>query len=131
MPDPSLAIQGAVFAALNTTPAVAGGRIYDSIPASASFPYVTIGDSDTAGDDNECFDASEVNIQVHVWSRAQGMPEAKQIASTIRDRLVTQFSISGFKVTNAEHVLTLSRRDPDGLTSHVIVEFRYLVDHDT
>lgn len=131
MSDPTLAIQGAIVAALNVATAVAGGRIYDSAPAEPSFPYVTVGEGDTVGDDNSCFDSSEVNIAVHVWSRAVGFPEAKGIAALVRARCKAEFTISGFKVVNAEFVTTRYLRDPDGLTSHAVVEFRYLVDHDT
>lgn len=129
MSDPSLLLQGAIVAALKASPAVAGGRIYDSVPPSPSFPYVTIGLSDTVGDDNECWDASECNVQVHVWSRAVGMPEAKGIAAMVRDRLTTEFSLTDFRVVNAQYVTTRYLRDPDGLTTHAVVELTYLIDH--
>lgn len=131
MTDPTLAIQAAIVAALKTATAVAGGRVYDSVPAEPTFPYVTVGDGDTVGDDNSCFESSEVNIPVHIWSRAVGFPEAKAIAALVRARCKVEFTISGFKVVNAEYVTARYLRDPDGLTSHAVVEFRYLVDHDT
>lgn len=130
MSDPSLEIQRAIVAALKVATAVAGGRIYDRIPDNPTFPYVQVGDGETVGDDNPCFDASEVNVQAHVWSRAVGYPEAKAIAAVVRTRLTQEFTITGFKVTEAEHVVTRYLRDPDGLTSHAVVEMRYLVDHD-
>ena len=129
MSDPSLAVQGAI----NTTLRNAGicqGRVYDRVPAKPTFPYVTIGEGDTVGDDNGCFDASEVNLSVHVWSRTVGFPEAKTIAGQIRGLLKTDFALPGFNVSVAEYVTTRYMRDPDGLTNHAVVEFRYLVDHD-
>lgn len=131
MSDPALAIQKAIVAALKEAPAVAGGRVYDRVPDVATFPYVSVGEGESIGDDNECWDASEVTATVHVWSRAVGFPEAKQIAATVRERLTQEFTITGFQVTVAEHVISRFLRDPDGLTSHVAMEFRYLVDHDT
>lgn len=130
MSDPTLAIQGAILAALKVAPAVAEGRIYDQVPGKPTFPYVTIGGGDTVGDDNSCFDASEVNVSVHVWSRAVGFPECKTLAALIRPRLKTEFTLTGFTVSSAEYVTTRYFRDPDGLTSHAVVEFRYLVDHE-
>lgn len=130
MSDPSLALQAAVFAALNSAPAVAGGRIYDRVPPSPVFPYVSFGEGDTVGDDNECFASSEATVTVHVWSRALGLPEVKGIAATVRDRLSIALAVTGFRVTNGEHVITRFLRDPDGITSHAVVECRYLIDHD-
>lgn len=130
MPDPSLALQGAQVAALKAGPAVAGGRIYDTVPESPTFPYVTVGEGDAVGDDNECWNATEFNSQVHVWSRAVGFPECKTIAALVRDRLTAEFTITGFKVTEAEYVTARYLRDPDGLTNHAVVELRYLIDHD-
>lgn len=131
MSDPTLAVQGAIVAALKAAPAIASGRVYDHVPEAATFPYVNVGEGDTVGDDNGCWDASEVNVSVHVWSRAIGFPEAKEIAAEVRRRCRTEFILAGFTVTSAEHVTTRFLRDPDGLTSHAVVELRYLVDHDT
>lgn len=132
MSDPSLAVQGAIVAALKAGTAVCGGRIYDAVPDNPTFPYLTCGEGDTTGDDNSCGDASEVNVSIHVWSRAVGFPEAKQIAALVRERCRVEFDLasSGFTVVNAQYVTTRFLRDPDGLTSHAVVEMTYLVDHD-
>lgn len=131
MSDPHLEIQRAQVAALKVAPAVAGGRIRDRVDAAEAFPYVTVGDGETFGDDTDCFRASEVISRVHVWSRAVGWPEAKQIAGDVRTRLAVDLVLTGFRVVDSEHVITRYLRDPDGLTSHAVVEFRYLVDHDS
>lgn len=139
MSDPAFEIQKAVFAALAAAPAVAGGRIYDRVPRSPTFPYVTIGDGDTVGDDTDCYDSSEVTVTVHVWSREPdngsglqpGFPESKIIAGLVRSRLKQEFVLTGFSVVNAQHLVTRNFRDPDGVTSHAVIEMRYLVDHET
>lgn len=129
MTEPSLALQGAIVAALKAAPPVCGGRVFDSVPAGAEFPYVSLGEAEVLGDDNACWAASDVTVRVHVWSRAVGFPEAKGIAAEVRARCVAEFPLDGFVVTSAEHVQTRHLRDPDGLTSHAVVELRYLVDH--
>lgn len=129
MSDPALAIQGAIHSALAGA-GVCGGRIYDSVPEEPEFPYVAIGTGDTVNADTSCFDSSEVNATVHVWSREVGWPEAKGIAGTIRALLNTELAISGFRVVVAEHVITRWLNDPDGLTKHAVLEFRYLTDHE-
>lgn len=131
MADPSLALQGAIVSALKAAPAVAGGRVYDRVPGNPTFPYVTVGEGQTIGDDNSCFEASECIASVDVWSRAVGLPEAKGLFATVRDRLTTEFTLAGFKVTVAEFVTARNLNDPDGITTRVAAEFRYLIDHDT
>ena len=47
MSDASLVLQGAVVTLLKSTAAVAaivGARVYDSVPESPTFPYITVGD---------------------------------------------------------------------------------------
>lgn len=131
MADPTLLLQGAIVSALKAAPAVAGGRIYDRVPPDPVFPYVTVGEGDTVGDDNSCADASECNVQMHCWSRAVGMPEVKGIAALVRARCKAHFTLSGFQVTVVEYLTTRYLHDPDGLTEHAVVEFRYQIDHDT
>src|SRR5690606_34227972 len=72
-------LQKAIYDALKTVPAVAGGRVYDSVPSNAEFPYVTIGGEQTVDDGNSCEDGWEVFTDVHVWSRKPGFPECKEI----------------------------------------------------
>ena len=131
MSDPSLALQVAIVAALRATPALCDGRVYDHVPEKASFPYVSLGEAEVLGDDNVCWAASDITMRVHVWSREPGFPEAKAIAGQVRGRCVVEFPLTGFAVTSAELVQIRHLRDPDGLTSHAVVELRYLVDHDT
>lgn len=130
MAEPALELQRVIVAACKAAPAVAGGRVYDRVPEATAFPYLSIGDGETIGDDNDCFDSSEVFMRVHCWSREPGFVEAKTIAGLVRERMKQEFTISGFLVVNAEHVITRYLHDPDGLTAHAVVEFRYLVDHD-
>lgn len=129
MSDPALELQGAMVAALKAQN-ICGGRVYDRVPPAPQFPYLTIGTGETVNDDNSCFDGSEVNATVHVWSRDVGWPEAKGIAASIRTILKAEFALSGFTVVEADHLITRWLNDPDGITRHAVIEFRYLVAHD-
>jgi hypothetical protein len=137
MADPSLALQAAIVTALKTAPAVAGGRVYDRIPGTTDlrepkpiFPFLHVGEGDTIGDDNPCFDSTECNVSVHVWSNAVGMPELKELAGLVRARLKTVSTVTGFRVTNADYIITRYMNDPDSTLTHAVVEFRYLIDHE-
>lgn len=70
--DPSLALLGAVRAALLTDAGVmahVGGRVYEDVPRRPVFPYLTLRESGNRPDDAQCYVADEIDIDVHVWSR--------------------------------------------------------------
>lgn len=135
MSDPSLALQGAIVAALKADADLIdliNKRVYDEPPdeKARTFPYVTVGDSQVLGDDIEdCGDGSEVFLQVDAWSQAVGYPEVKRIAAAIRTVLKTLPVIADFVVTVSEFRQCQFLRDPDGKTRHAALQFRYLVTH--
>jgi len=130
--EPSLALQKAVRDRLVTDPAVAAlvaGRVYDTVPAAPTFPYVTIGEDQVLDDGNSCGDAWQATVTVHVWTREPpGFPPAKTIAGAVRDALTAPLTVAGFFVISGLHRDTLSLRDSDGLTSHMVQTFEYLID---
>lgn len=135
MSDPSLALQGAVVARMKAdAPIVAlvGTRIYDEVPTSATFPYLVVGDGQVVGDDDDCVDVSEVTFQIHAWTRPPadtGWPKAKSIAAAVRTAMKAPFTLGGFDVLLSEFTQIQFLKDPDGLTRHAMVEFRFLIVH--
>jgi hypothetical protein len=124
------ALQKAIFAALTTSPAIAGGRVYDRVPAGPTFPYVSIGDEQVLDDGDTCSDGWEVTSDVHVWSRpaAGSKAEVKDLAAAIVPRLaVTTISVTGFRVLIAELETSRVFRDPDGITEHAVLTFRHVL----
>jgi hypothetical protein len=129
--DPSLALQGALVAALKAGAGVGvGTRVYDVVPSPATFPYIRVGDDQTVGDDVDCAELSEVTTRIHVWSRAVGYPEAKTIAGAVRSLLrSTSLTLTGFTVNECCHEQTQYLEDPDGLSRHAVIEFTFLIQH--
>src|SRR4051812_29865219 len=87
MTSPSLELQGAIVARLKALPAVSaliGARVYDSVPAAATFPYVTVGPMDELSDDADCIKGFSIAVDLNVWSRAVGYPEAERISDVMR-----------------------------------------------
>lgn len=127
MASPSLEIQGAIVARLKATAAITalvGTRVYDSVPAGASFPYITLGEGDETSDDVDCVDGFEISLDVDVWSRAPGFPEAKRISNEIRNALTDPpLTISDNALVYFNHRQTRTFRDPDGITSHAVLTF--------
>lgn len=129
MSDPSLPLQGAYVARLKSEVTEVAGRVYDRIPATATFPYFNIGDIQTISDGVDCLDATEVYVTLHIWSRAVGQVEARRLAAAARSALHGWLpTLTGFRVVEHEHRDTRTLDDPDGITSHGVMTFRALID---
>ena len=127
MTSPSLELQGAIVARLSAAADLAslvGDRIYDAVPNDAAFPYVTVGEGDETSDDVECVEGFELSLDIDVWSRAVGFPEAKAISDEIRRALrSSDLALAVNALVYFRHRQTRFLRDPDGLTSHAVLTF--------
>jgi hypothetical protein len=127
MASPSLELQIAIVSRLKATAAVMdliADRVFDSVPEDAAFPYVTVGEGDETSDDVDCIDGFEISLDVDVWSREVGFPEAKAISDAVRRALKSpQLSISTNSLVYFRHRQTRFVRDPDGKTSHAVLTF--------
>ncbi len=130
--SPSLELQGAVVAALKgnaTLAALIGDRVFDNVPTDAPYPYVSLGASWETPDDAECIDGMDVGFRIDVWSRAIGFAEARRIGDVVRRALHNaDLSLSENALVMIQHERTDVMRDPDGLTSHVAIEFSAVVE---
>lgn len=129
MSDPSLDLQDEIVGALKGA-GIAGGRVYDRVPPTAQFPYLALGPDQVLQDDpGDCGVAYEVFTAVHVWSRTVGKVEAKTIVGDVRDALhQAEFDLEENRLVLFEHVGTRYLTEPDGLTTHAVMDFRALVD---
>ncbi|MCA0025472.1 MULTISPECIES: DUF3168 domain-containing protein [unclassified Mesorhizobium] len=127
MTSPSLELQGAIVARLKALPAVAaliGTRIYDSVPAPTTFPYVTVGPMDELSDDADCITGFSIAVDLNVWSRAVGFPEAERISDAVRTGLLDpELALAANALVYFQHRQTVFSRDPDGLTNRARMSF--------
>ncbi|MER2536029.1 MAG: DUF3168 domain-containing protein [Rhizobiaceae bacterium] len=140
MMDASYELQIAIVGALKSDSvvrALVGGRIYDDVPRDASgkvtahFPYISFGPEQTLPDGYDCQDGSEITIQIDAWSRAVGFPEVKKIAAAVRKVLHdADLPINENALVSMEFENRRVLRDPDGKTSHAVIIFRAVVEHD-
>jgi putative lipase involved disintegration of autophagic bodies len=131
MRDPSLALQKALVGAL-TGQTAAGANVFDSVPSTDPFPRITVGEGTALGDYADCYDGSETILDVHVWSRQVGFPQAKTIAGQVRDILHdANLILDGHTLGLIEYQGSQNLRDPDGLTSHIAMTFRALTQPST
>lgn len=127
MTSPSLELQKALYDRLKAYPALSSainGRVYDTVPEGAAFPYVTFGTFDELSDDAECITGFEITIQLDVWSRTPGFPECRRIGDLVRRAVLSaEIELPDNRLVSISHRQTMTMRDPDGLTSHGIVNF--------
>lgn len=132
MASPELELQGAIVARLKsdaTVTALIGQRVYDPVPASPVFPYVSFGPRDAISDDADCITAFEISLQLDVWSREPGSKQALQIADAIRTSLDEYaFTLTANAAVLFEHRLTRTFRDPDGLSTQAAITFTGVVE---
>lgn len=125
--DPSLPLQAALVTAIKTLATEAGNSVFDQVPAGNPFPRVTIGSWQSIPNDADCYEGTESFVQIDVWSRAVGSPEAKGIAGAIRDRLHDGDLAASGHVIELMTVESIDfNRDADGLTSRARISLRIL-----
>jgi hypothetical protein len=132
MTSPSLELQSAILARLKVVPAVTAlidGRVYDQVPASAAFPYVSFGPTDELTEDTNCRNGFDISLQIDCWSRAVGFPEVKRVSDAVRAALHDHdFTLTDNALVYFRHRQTRVFRDQDGLTSHAVLTFEAFVE---
>ena len=132
MADPDLELQGEIIKRLKADAGVAAlvnGRVYDSVPSGAPFPYVSYGPSDLVTDDADCITGFDGFHQLDAWSRAVGYPEVKKIAEAVRTCLHdAPIALPSNALVFLEHRSTRYVRDPDGLTSHAVIQLETVIE---
>ena len=122
-----LHVQGAMYQAIKADAGInlaIAGRVYDEVPESATYPYVTLGEGVETPDNEVAAYGSRVAATLHVWSAYRGFREALEIAG----HLIRLFDHQALPVPNrgvvaVRHEQTVTLRDPDSDVRHVVVRF--------
>jgi hypothetical protein len=127
-----LAAQQAIFTALSGE---ISATVYDDVPSlpsgqpAANFPYVVIGDDTFLAWDTDDRLGAEITVTLHIWSRADGMQEAKDIAGEIYDILHrADLAVTGCNLIDCLCEFSEFMRDNDGETRHGIVRYRLTIE---
>ena len=128
---PDAALQVGLYNALAGDADIAllvGDGVYDHVPADAAFPYIQFGDSQTLSDDAEGLDAAECFVDLHAWSRGPGRMEAKRLAAAMQAVCAGDIALEGHRIVERSSEGVRIFFEADGVTSHVVVSFRYLTE---
>lgn len=111
--------------------------VFDDVPdqppgmPADSFPYVVIGFDDGDSFDTDDWTGTQVNAELHVWSRYEGKLQAKQIMTEIYNLLHRKpLSIAGATVVDCLH--TFSSIPDVGASNYVhgITRYRLTITED-
>lgn len=111
---------------------VVGDRVYDRAVPDAQFPFITFGPTSIILVQDDCLIGRTETMQIDIWSTDQaGRIEAKQICDLVMDNL------NGFEgemengyAVDIRVVLAQVMDDPDGITSHGVVQIEAIIDED-
>lgn len=124
----ALALRKAIHARLVADPplnALVAGAIHDVPPASARFPYVTLGEAVVSDWSTATEGGSEQALTLHVFSRQGGRAEAMAISAAVQEALhEAPLALEGHRLANLRATTAEVRRDSDGRTFHGLVRFR-------
>lgn len=130
MSDNSLEIQKAIVSAVRGDAAfgaIAGDRIYDSVPDKVTFPFASFGPFLSEPYDGLAMDGWECLVELHVWSRTRGRVQCAQMLLALE----AIFHDQPLTLDSANFVLgrLQSQRqllDGDGLTQHGVQRYRFV-----
>lgn len=119
------AIHDALAADAPLTSVLGGPKIYDEVPGSASFPYVTLGEARVSDFSTASEAGEEHQLTLHAWSRQGGHREAHVIAGALLQALDdAPLTLTGHRLVNLRFAVADVRREADGRTYRAAVRFR-------
>jgi Protein of unknown function (DUF3168) len=109
---------------------VVGDRIYDRARPNATFPFISFGPTSVVLVQDDCLEGRTETLQIDIWSTDQaGMLQAKQICDLVIKALNgLEAELEDGYATDIRVVLSQVITDPDGITSHGVIQIEALID---
>lgn len=99
--------------------------IWDEVPETAAYPYVSIGSITELVDDAHNQRGLNTNLVLHVWSKYLGFREAAEILAALDAVLDRQpLTVTGYRDVSVAHQQHQELRDPDPEIRHINVTYR-------
>ena len=106
-------------------------RIYDDVPQTTDYPYVTLGEDISTDESTDDGIRRISSVVIHIWSRFRGREEVKSIQDRI-ERILNraELTIADYEFVGIHIEQTDSFLDQDGLTRHGTMSFRTIIKRD-
>lgn len=126
-------LQKAVYKALTgdaaLTALLGGADIYDHTPPSASFPYVTFGQTSVFDWDTASEPGCEILFTLHIWSRAKGRKEVFAILDAVTGLLdEAALAVEGHHLVAIRFEAAETAYDDDVAVHHGQARFRAVLE---
>ena len=105
---------------------ISNKKIFDHVPDSMAFPYVTMRIKPMSDRANEDWDGVEIRFQIDVWWQGVGQGDLKvqQIQAIIDELLNAQdYCVDGWNIISSRRTTVDIMDDPDGRTKHGVQIF--------
>jgi hypothetical protein len=127
--SPQAELQGLLWASLTADAGVMAlaDAVHDTVPpkpfAGPQKAYVSFGPSDVTDDGAECIIAGVHTLQLDCWSRQIGSVHCKRLTDAVCAALDEKpLELADNALAEIRVVLRQVMRDPDGLTTHGIIQ---------
>ncbi len=127
--NPAWDLQSALWQRLTANSALlailGGPRLYDDVPQTTSFPFVTLGDIRSNDWSTQTQKGHEHFLTLHAWSRAKGRKQVQAILQALEAALDdAALVLQSHRLITFRLVFWDARREPDGETYHGLMRFR-------
>lgn len=104
--------------------------IFDNVPDTRSFPYITIGEALELKFNTFGRDGKEVLHTLHIWSEYNGFKEVLEIMDIVDSELDgVNLSVDGFDLVLIHFEDKITMRDIDHRLAHIVARYRVIVQH--
>lgn len=130
---PDFQLQVAVYAALIASgPLMAvATKVYDAVPASAAFPYVTIEAATGKDWSSKSFSGAELDLTIKAWSDKgkNGKAEVSSMLSLLHGLLHNAaLTVTGFNLVLLQYAFSDTFEEGDGVTLQGVIRFRAVLE---
>jgi hypothetical protein len=122
-------LQVALYNRLKNDVAIsAKAKVYDAVPDTTVFPYITLGEDTVIPYDSKTFDGEEITHTLHVWSQYKGKKEVKEIMSLIIEAVIkSPLSLDGGFFVEFTRVDFMQVFDDPSDIKHGVIRFRFKI----
>ncbi|MEU9777142.1 DUF3168 domain-containing protein [Streptomyces sp. NPDC047968] len=129
--SPMAAIQRALYERLTAEAGSLVTGVYDYVPETADYPYVTVGEAIETPDNAHDRYGWETVATLHVWTRHRGHSQGLAIGARITELLDHQpLTLPGYAhvATRFEFSQTLTDPEPPGDIRHLVLRYRIVTE---